>query len=155
MTSTRFATSLSNQRIEVNALQLSYIDFPKTTYTLMHPKRLILWIIWFAITSGFCAIYLFLGQNKSSGSSTPASVIRLFPFILLVSAIAVRFMLLPRFKSLGKVLQIFIIGLSLAESAGFMATFLLSADDARTCFVATLTVLLMYAPFFANKLETD
>lgn len=78
-----------------------------------------------------------------------------FPFILLVSAIAVRFMLLPRFKSLGKVLQIFIIGLSLAESAGFMATFLLSADDARTCFVATLTVLLMYAPFFANKLETD
>jgi len=119
----------------------------------MHPKRLILWILWFAITTGFCLVYLFFGQAKSSSPTLPDPVFRLLPLISLSGAMAVRFMLLPRFKTLTKVLPVFIVGLSLAEGSGIIATFLLSPDDARTYFVATLTVLLMYAPLFANKLE--
>lgn len=121
----------------------------------MHSRRLILWIIWFAILSGFCLVYFFLGQAKSSGTPAPESVFRLFPLMTLISALAVRFMLLPKFKSLTKVLPVFIVGLSLAEGSGIIATFLLSPDDARVYFVATVTVLLMYAPLFASKLESD
>ncbi|MFT3869269.1 MAG: hypothetical protein QM715_12495 [Nibricoccus sp.] len=119
----------------------------------MHSRRLILWIIWFAIVSGFCLVYLFLAPAKNSEASAPESVLRWFPFVTLVSSIAVRFILLPKFKSLTKVLPVFIVGLSLAEGSGIIATFLLSVGDARTYFVATVTVLLMYAPLFANKLE--
>ena len=121
----------------------------------MHPKRLILWIIWFTITIGLCMIYFFLGQGAAGTASKDLGVMRIIPIFPLVLSLLVRFVVLPRFKSLTKVLPLFIIGLSMAEGAGIMAIFLLPHADAVNYFTTAVIVLLMYVPLFANQLEVD
>lgn len=122
----------------------------------MHPKRLVLWILWFAILSGFCTIYVFLGQPQKNVPAAAGDLLfRFLPFVPLTIAVALRFLAIPRLTSLIKVLPVFVAGLALAESAGILAIFLLSGDDARLYFAATLFVLLTYAPVFASRLDPD
>jgi hypothetical protein len=121
----------------------------------MHPKRLILWIIWSAITIGLCMIYVFLGQGTAGAHSKDLGIMRVIPMVPLALALLVRFLLIPKFKSLTKVLPLFIIGLSMAEGSGIIAIFLLPHADAVNYFTTAVIVLLMYDPLFANQLEVD
>jgi len=119
----------------------------------MHPKRFVLWILWFVITGGLCTIYFFLGRNSTVSISNGNEVLRFIPLMPLMLSLVVRIFLLPKFKSLTKVLPIYIIGLSMAEGAGFIAIFLLPHADAVNYFTTAVIVLLMYVPLFASNLE--
>jgi hypothetical protein len=119
----------------------------------MNPKRLVLWIIWFGITSGLCTLYFVVGRGTDIISSESNAALRFIPMAPLALSVLVRFFLLPRIKSLSKVLPFYIIGLSMAEGSGIIAIFLLPHGDATSYFTTALFVLVMYVPLFANKLE--
>ena len=121
----------------------------------MHPKKLVLWILWFAIISGLCMVYIFLGRNPAVVADKGNEVLRFVPLIPLAVSVAVRFLLLPKFKSLTKVLPIYIIGLAMADGSGIIAIFLLPHADAVSYFTTAVIVLMMYVPLFASKLEEN
>lgn len=119
----------------------------------MHPKRLVLWILWFAITSGLCLIYFIIGHGAEVISSKSNAVLRFVPMAPLALSVLVRFFLLPKIKSLSKVLPLYIVGLSMAEGSGIIAIFLLPHGDATSYLTTALIVLLMYVPLFSDKPE--
>jgi len=121
----------------------------------MNPKRLVLWILWFAITVGLCMVYLLLGRNSVVVADKGNEVLRFVPLVPLALSVAVRFLLLPKFKSLTKVLPIYIVGLSMAEGSGIIAMFLLPHSDAVNYFTTAVVVLIMYVPLFASTLEEN
>ena len=121
----------------------------------MHPKRLVLWILWFAITTGLCLIYVFLGGEMARSHGGMNEGLRFIPMVPLALSVVVRIFLLPKFTSLTKVTPVYVIGLALAEGSGILAIFLLSHGDAVNYFTTAVIVLLMYVPLFASKLEEN
>jgi hypothetical protein len=113
------------------------------------PSIVAWWIIWAVIIAGLTALYFTLGQRPSS---TPGDVIvlRYLPLAPLALAVAVRWLILPRFTECLRAFPIFIVGLALAEGCGILGIFLVP-DLAATYYVLALFGLLQFAPFFAAR----
>jgi len=121
------------------------------------PKKLVLWIIWFALTSSIVVYQLFLGHGVPHGTNDPTSAIHPMAFIAVAEiAIAslVRWLLIPRNREVGKLLVLMIVGLALSESAELFGLFLIPNDQPETklaIWILALLSALQFMPVFANE----
>ncbi|MFK7849455.1 MAG: hypothetical protein AB8D78_00630 [Akkermansiaceae bacterium] len=119
------------------------------------PTLLIFWIIWFAIFNGLFVIQFFAAGGFPSGSNegdVPLWSIAV-PAVLLVAAVAVRFLVIPRLMKLTALLPAMVIGLAFSEGIGILGMFAVGKEFPETrlaLFVVSVCAVLMYAPIYAN-----
>lgn len=126
---------------------------PKTTT----PNIAIFWIIWFAIMNGLFIILFFAagGIPKGTNQGTPPTWIVGVCAALVVIAVAIRFLVIPRIKQLSLLLPVMVAGLAFAEAVGIIAMFLLDKQFPQTrltLFLTSASTVLIYAPSYASNL---
>jgi len=112
------------------------------------PTTLILWILWFAITFGLVIIYTFASP---AGGEGPKEMLY-FPLLPLAVSVFIRWVLLPRQKTIAAALPVFIIGLAMAEGCGILGMFLVPQMK-QTYLVLALVGLFQFVPFWAGRLK--
>lgn len=127
---------------------------PQKTST---PNLAVFWIIWFAIMNGLF-IMLFLaagGIPKGSNVGEPPTWIVGACAALVVAAIAIRFLVIPKIKQLSQLLPAMIVGMAFAEATGIIAMFVLGKEfpeTRMTLFLTSVFTVLIFAPSYASNL---
>lgn len=117
------------------------------------PAILIWWVIWAGIVSALLAIYFVLGRAASlpaaAATIDPDSVILLGlgPFLI---SFALRWVVMPRLRTAQQALVVFVIGLALAESCGFIGVFL-GGDLREPLFALGFIGVLQWVPVFVRQ----
>jgi peptidoglycan/LPS O-acetylase OafA/YrhL len=122
------------------------------------PTFVVFWIIWFAILQGLVLIQFFVGGGipKGADQGDPPAVILMIAGGLALAALAVRFTVIPKIKTLSKLLVAMVIGLALSEAVGFVGIFLVGKEFPTTrlsLFVLALCCIVSHAPVYAKKLS--
>jgi len=110
--------------------------------------KFVLWLLWFAITFGLVMIYSFAAPKGGEG----AKALQYLPMVPLAISVFIRWVLLPRQKSVATAMPVFIIGLAMAEGCGILGMFLVPQLK-ETYLVLALLGLFQFAPLWAGKLE--
>ena len=118
---------------------------------------MVFWIIWFAIFNGLFIMQFLAAGGFPSGKNegeAPLWVVAV-PAVLLVVAVAVRFLLIPRISNLPALMPVMIVGLALSEGVGILGMFAVGESLPQTrmaLFVTSVCAVVMYAPIYANAL---
>jgi CDP-diglyceride synthetase len=121
------------------------------------PNIAVFWIIWFAIMNGLFIMLFVAGGGIPKGANTgqPPTWIVGACAALVVVAVAIRFLLIPKIKQLAQLLPAMVIGMALAETVGIFAIFLLGKEfpeTRMTLFLTSAFTVLIYAPSYASSL---
>ena len=109
--------------------------------------RIVLWILWFAITSGLVMIYTMIPANGPGSKQ-----LQFLPILPLAISGFIRWVLLPKATTIAGAMPIFIIGLAMAEGCGLLGIFL-TPQLKQTYLVLALMGLMQFAPFWASRLK--
>lgn len=114
-------------------------------------RLLVLWVVWAVILLGLLVVYALLGRGPVRASPPGDVLVNLSGLVPLFLSIVVRWLVLPRYDSLDRVLPLFVVGLSLAEGCGLLGIFLGGAyrDD---LFALGVLGIVQFVPFFARRL---
>lgn len=115
------------------------------------PTKMVIWIIWFAITFGLVIIYSFAAPPAPAGDQG-SDPLQYLPLVPLAISVFIRWALLPRQKTIAAALPVFIVGLAMAEGCGIIGMFIVPQLK-QTYLVLALLGLFQFAPFWVNKLE--
>lgn len=121
------------------------------------PTLLVFWIIWFAIFNGLFIMQFVVGGGFPSGSNegeVPLWSVAV-PTGLLIAAMAIRFIWIPKISSIVALLPAMVIGLALSEAVGILGIFALGKEFPETrmaLFIASSCAVLTFAPIYANAL---
>jgi hypothetical protein len=117
---------------------------PLNTHT---PPLRVWWLIWAAITAAF---FVMIGIFETAGvriDAPPAlAFVALAPF---TASVVVRFLILPRAEP-AKKFVLFIVGLALAESGGFLALILGSPWQTPLA-AAAIVLIIVHIPAFIRR----
>jgi CDP-diglyceride synthetase len=121
------------------------------------PNAAVFWLIWFAIMNGLFIMLFFVagGIPKGVNQGPPPTWIVGVSAALVVIAIAIRFLVIPKIKQLSQLLPMMIVGLAVAEAVGILAIFVLGKEFPQTrmtLFVTSVFTVLAYAPSYASHL---
>jgi CDP-diglyceride synthetase len=121
------------------------------------PNAAVFWLIWFAIMNGLFIMLFFVagGIPKGVNQGPPPTWIVGASAALVVIAIAIRFLVIPKIKQLSQLLPMMIVGLAVAEAVGMLAIFVLGKEFPQTrmtLFVTSVFTVLVYAPSYASYL---
>ncbi len=124
------------------------------------PAVLVFWIIWFAILQGLVLIQFLVGGGIPKGEDlgNPPSLFVAIAGGLALAALVVRFVVIPKIKSVAKMLPAMIIGLALAEAVGLVGMFLIGREFPTTrlsLFVLSLSCIVSLAPIYAKPRRED
>lgn len=112
------------------------------------PEPVVWWIIWGAITAAF---FMAAGIFETAGVRLEAppwmALIAIAPF---AASAGVRFLVLPRAVKHPMRFNLFIIGLALAESGGFIALLLVSPWKTPLA-AAAIVLMILYIPAFMRR----
>lgn len=111
-------------------------------------SKIVLWILWFAITMGLVMIYTFAAPAGGEGTKQ----LQYLPMMPLAVSVFIRWVLLPRTKTIAAAMPVFIIGLTMAEACGILGMFLVPQMK-QTYLVLALVGLFQFVPFWAGKLK--
>ena len=117
------------------------------------PKQQVLvwWILWGAFQSGLFLIYFLLGSTSIQASpSSESSFGWLAAAIPVVLSAIIRWLVLPHARNVQGALQIFIIGICLAEATCFLGLFLFPAHKLGLFVISALGIF-QYLPYFAGR----
>jgi hypothetical protein len=121
------------------------------------PKKLVLWIIWFALTSSIVVYQFILGHGVPQGTNEPTTAIHPMALVAVATiamASLVRWLLIPRNREAGKLLVLMIVGLALSESAQLFGLFLIPSGQPETklaIWILALLSALQFMPVYANE----
>jgi hypothetical protein len=124
------------------------------------PALLVFWIIWFAILQGLVVIQFFVGGGipKGADQGDPPVMFLAIAGGLALVALTIRFVAIPKIKSVPKMLPAMIIGLALSEAIGFVGMFLVGPEFPMTrlsLFVLSLCCIVSLAPIYAKPRKED
>lgn len=115
------------------------------------PRKLVLWIIWFAMLQAVVLYRFFLASEGESESSFPqAMLIALFIGPTAI-CLFIRFMVIPKIRHMAQMLPAMIVGVAIAESISFFGYFLFPAYQ-NPFFAISLVLVIIFAPTYATKL---
>lgn len=130
-----------------------FVNTPQTT-----PNRvLVLWIIWFALTSAVVIYQFVLGQGLPAGENAPGEAVPTMAWLgvgMVFIATAIRWLVITRLTAITQQLVAMIVGLSLAESAELFGLLLVpdtQPETKLTLFLLSLFGVLQFAPIYAKK----
>lgn len=121
------------------------------------PTPIVFWIIWFAIFNGLFILQFVVAGGFPSGSNAgevPVWSVAV-PAGLLVVAVAIRFLVIPRISDINSLLVAMVVGLALSEGIGIMGMFAVGKAFPETrmaLFIVSVCAVVMYAPIYANAL---
>ena len=119
------------------------------------PQLLVIWVIWFSM---FVAVFIYqfaLGGGIPVGDNAHEQKLDVAVIIsaaMLLAALPIRWLLIPRANAAGKILVLMIIGLALSEAVEFQGLFLVSADQPgtkRMLWILSLASIVQFAPIYA------
>ncbi len=111
------------------------------------PPLSVWWLIWGAITAAFFMVLGIFEVNGVQIEGPPAlALVALGPF---AASAAVRFLLLPRAEP-AKKFVLFIVGLALAESGGFLAL-ILGSPWKTPLAAAAIVLIIVHIPAFIRR----
>ncbi len=112
------------------------------------------WVSWAAFLGGVFAIYHFLdnaaAQPQAPSGDSPIWLAGLAPFV--VSTI-IRWLVLPRARSVQAAFPLFILGIASAEAMCFLGLFIFPAHK-QGLFVLSVLGMLQFVPYFARRYFT-
>jgi hypothetical protein len=120
------------------------------------PQLLVIWVIWFSILIGVVTIQFVLGGGIPSGPDAPSKILNPVAIVAVAAiliASGMRWLLLPRANTPGKVLVLVIIGLALSESTEVFGLFLIPADQPSlklTLWILSLASIVQFIPIYAK-----
>lgn len=118
----------------------------------------VLWVIWLSLIAAIVFYQFKLGGGWLHGGDAHAAWTSPVVWVavgLLLTAAAIRWLLLPHVRRFRPMLILLVVGLSLSEAVEFFGLFLLPRDLPATkmaLFVLALASTLQFAPFYARKL---
>lgn len=122
------------------------------------PNAIVFWAIWFAIFNGLFILLFFAAggvpEGKNAGEAPPALIG--ISALLVVLAVAIRFLMIPKIKDPVKLLPAMIIGLSLAEGVGIIGMFAVGKEFPETriaLFVTSVSAVIAFAPVYLHSLS--
>ena len=120
-------------------------------------KPFVFWIIWFSILQGFFIILFFAAGGIPEGVNeepAPTGIVAVCGGLALL-AMVIRFVVIPKIKSLAQLMPAMIIGLVFSEAVGFIAMFVLGdkvPETQKSLFIVCVSCLVAYAPVYVNGL---
>lgn len=124
------------------------------------PTILVFWILWFAILQGLVIIQFFVGGGIPKGAdqgNPPVWVLAAAGGLALV-ALAIRFTVMPKLRTLPKMLPAMIVGLALSEGIGMMGMFAVGKEFPATrllLFGMAIGCIVSFAPVYAKPRADD
>jgi hypothetical protein len=124
-------------------------------------KALVLWIIWIAIASSVVMYQLVLGHGVPNGpndASIPQSPIIYLAGAQLAAAAGIRWFLMPKAKTIPKMLVLMIWGVAISEAVEFYGLFLIPTAHPQTKLVMWILALIsifQFVPVYANDGDSD
>lgn len=116
---------------------------------------LVFWVIWAAIFVWLFVMRAVFGiQEQIEDPAEIDPLIEYAGFIPLFFSIILRWLALPKAKTVKKALPIFIAGIALAEACGILALFL-SRVEASLLFSLSVLGVLQFVPLWAKDLESS
>ena len=112
------------------------------------PQLIVPTILWASLAFGVIVLYQFLGRGQSADNTLAA--VTALP---LLGSVVVRFLVLPRFDTLAKVLPVFIIGMALAEGAAVIGMILGGEHKDNIVAMALVLIALFFPPFALRHLK--
>lgn len=127
---------------------------------LKPPALLVFWILWFAILQGLVVIQFFVGGGIPKGEDlgSPPALFVAIAGGLALGALVVRFVVIPKIRSVPNKLPAMIIGLALAEAVGLVGIFLIGREFPTTrlsLFVLAVCCIVSLAPIYAKPSQED
>jgi len=119
----------------------------------LDPKQQVLvwWVLWGAFQSGLFMIYFMLrGTSIQATPVSGSSLLWLAAAIPVLLSAIIRWLVLPHARNSQGALQIFIIGICLAEATCFLGLFLFPAHN-LALFVISALGIFQYLPYFAGR----
>ncbi|MBA3849474.1 MAG: hypothetical protein C0502_05690 [Opitutus sp.] len=109
------------------------------------------WILWFALLTGACILYLTLGRGpmRPAAANPFENLVGLVPLFV---SIIVRWLVLPRYTDGRKAFVMFIVGCALAESCALLGVFL-GGPYRDDVFVLGVLGIAQFVPFYARRLH--
>lgn len=119
------------------------------------PQNIVFWAIWFAILNGLVMIQIFAGGGIPSGADhgDPPKVFLAIATGLILVALAIRFVLIPKIEEISRKLVAMIVGLAVSEAIGIIGAFVVGREFGHTrlvFFSTAIVCILSYAPFYAK-----
>ncbi len=124
-----------------------------------NPKQqvIVFWIMWLALLSAIIAYQFALGGGILEGKDSEEPVNIVFPSLafghILIST-CIRWLFIPKAKSIQTLLILFIIGATLPEAAELIGIFIISSDYPKTkmiIFILSVLSTLQFMPTYLNK----
>jgi len=118
---------------------------------------MVFWIIWFAIFNGLFILQFFAAGGFPSGSNEGDAPLWSVaaPTGLLVVAMLIRFIVIPKISDITTLLTAMIVGLALSEAVGIIGMFALGREFPQTrmaLFVTSVSAVVAFVPVYANAL---
>jgi hypothetical protein len=129
-------------------------DYALST-NLQKPRKLVLWIIWFATLNAVIVYQIALGQGGPHGVNAASSTLPpIFwaAMVQLAAAAFIRWLLLPGASTYQKILVLMIVGLAWSEAVEFYGLFLIPTDQPQTklgLWILSLLGVVQFAPINA------
>lgn len=113
------------------------------------------WIIWFAILNGLVMIQFMVGGGipKGEDHGNPPMMFLAIAGGLAFTALAIRFLVIPKIDAIVRKLPAMIVGLALSEGIGFVGLFGVGKEFPATqqaMFVTAIACILSFAPIYAK-----
>ncbi len=111
------------------------------------------WLLWVGILAGLILIYLASVRGRPLLSNLPPekALTGLIGLVPLFVSIVIRWLVLPRFRTLAGAFPMFVAGLVLAEACGILGIFL-GGPYRDDLFVLGVLGIAQYIPLFARHL---
>ena len=120
----------------------------------------VLWVVWFGITSAIPLYQIFLGGGWPRGANVAGrglGAIELLAIGQLLAATVIRWLVLPRFSQGPQLLTLMIVGLAMSEAVELFGVFLIPRDQPETkisLFVLSLLSAAQFVPIYARVQPT-
>ena len=124
------------------------------------PTTLVFWIVWFAILNGLLMIQFFVGGGIPSGvdQGNPPLILLGVGAGLVVVALGIRVLLLPRLQETSKKLPAMVVGLALSDGVGMLGVFGLGKEFAASrlaLFLMSIGCILSFAPVYVSRVPRE
>jgi hypothetical protein len=111
-------------------------------------RWLLWWILWAGILAGLVAIYFVLGEQPAAVPTGRIVATDFVGLVWLLASCLVRWLVLPRVRSVQSAFVLFVVGMALAESCGLMGIFLSAFRN--ELFVLGMLGIVQWMPLFAR-----
>jgi len=114
-------------------------------------QQLIVWLVlWAAFQGGIFTIYHFVAGPAPAQSSVLEPTLWLVGIAPFLVSVIIRFLVMPRLKSIAFALPCFIVGVGLAEFSCFLGIFFFPSHQ-RDLFILSAIGIFQFIPFYAPR----